>query len=404
MNAPSELSRSQRGAGARMGRCIAGWLIGSSLWLGGCADHRISINEFLETQQQVAAPAPAAQPAGQEKLDALLGRQLGPYRVGTGDVVDVKLFGASEAGLVPPVQVRVDRNGEIRLPIVGAVKVADLELQDVEEAVRGKYVPDVFKDASVLVSLVAADVTNVLVVGAVTTPGLVPLRRTERNMLFAIVLAGGVSELASGHATLRRIRQPGRETVVNLMDPAGVRAALELEPLENGDIVAVQAATPNQIFVGGLVLGSRPQIYPQGVKMTVLQAIAAAGGLRTDVFPREATLIRRNADGQDVHVKLNLDRITTGRDPNLVLAAGDILWVPDTIETRVQDWINRNIYLRAGMSVNYSVSGVEYMNRASQQSGGGNGGSGLQDSFDPFGFLGQNSALQSLTARPVATP
>ena len=112
-----------------------------------------------------------------------------------------------------------------------------------------------------------------------------------------------------------------------------MQAALSLDPLENGDIVTVHAATPNTVFVGGLVNVPRPQMYPQGVEMTVLQAIAGAAGLRTDVTPREATLIRRMPDGTDAHVRLNLDRITRGQDPNLVLAAGDILWVPDTLET-----------------------------------------------------------------------
>jgi hypothetical protein len=134
--------------------------------------------------------------------------------------------------------------------------------------------------------------------------------------------------------------------------------------------------------------------------MTVLQAIAAAGGLRTDVTPREATLIRRLPDGNDVHVRLNLDGMSRGNDPNLVLAAGDILWVPHTAETLVQDWVNRNIFVRAGVSVNYNVTGIEFLNRHAQQSGRFGGG-GLEDSFDPFGFLGRGTGIQSLLSQPA---
>jgi hypothetical protein len=108
------------------------------------------------------------------------------------------------------------------------------------------------------------------------------------------------------------------------------------------------------------------------------------------------------ADGRDVYVKLRLNRLATGKDPNIALAAGDILWVPETLGTRVQDWINRNIYLRAGASVNYTVTGVEYMNRRSQQSrrGGGN----LEDSFDPFGFLNRASLLNTINQRGATQP
>ena len=41
---------------------------------------------------------------------------------------------------------------------------------------------------------------------------------------------------------------------------------------------------------------------------------------------------------------------------------------------------------------------------ASRQSGGSQQGGSLQDSFDPFGFLNRNAALQNLTTRPPTTP
>ena len=133
---------------------------------------------------------------------------------------------------------------------------------------------------------------------------------------------------------------------------------------------------------------------------TALQAIAAAQGLRTNVIPREATLIRRMPDGTDAHVKLDLQRLTSGKDPNLVLAVGDILWVPETPETMIQDWINRNIFIRAGMSVNYNVTGIEYLNRRSQQSQSLTGSS-VEQAFDPFGFLNRGAGIQNLENRPV---
>ena len=87
-----------------------------------------------------------------------------------------------------------------------------------------------------------------------------------------------------------------------------------------------------------------------------LTSIAAAAGLRTDVFPDEAVLVRHLDNGTDVRVCLDISRITDGADPNIQLTAGDILWVPHTAETRVQEWINRNIYFRAGASAGLSYN------------------------------------------------
>ncbi|MEK6797672.1 MAG: polysaccharide biosynthesis/export family protein [Planctomycetota bacterium] len=366
----------------------------AALVLTGCkADHRISLDEFRQMRQTTTA-ASGDQPAGSP---ADVDRQLGPYKIGPGDVLEVTLTGPQGA-LLPATAVRVDRNGSIDLPIIGAVDLDGLELEDAEDRIRAAYVPRVYGEAVCHVALKEPDATFVLVVGAVTQPGLAQLKRNERNMLYAIVAAGGVSEAASGNATLRRVRTPDESATFDLTDPRGLQSALSISPLQDGDILTVEAATPNTLFVGGLVRRASPQVYPSGTKVTVLQALAAAQGLRTDVTPRQGTLIHRLPDGGEVQVRLDLDKIACGEEENVALAAGDILWVPDTFETRVQDFINRNIFLRAGVSVNYNVSGVEFMNRNSQQNGTSRGGQ--QDSFDPLGFLSRGSALQDLVSRP----
>jgi len=383
-----------------------GWIAACGLCLlatvfvvGGAPDHRIGLEEFMQMQQETQAALPTEEAAAAEAA-ALVARQMGPYRVGPNDVVQVTLTGSDPSALFPPVEVRVDREGNIFMPIVGKIAVGDLELGDVENAIVKAYVPSVMKDLELVAhaELIMPDTTHVLVHGAVLQPGLVPLRRTERNLLYAIVGAGGVSDMASGIATLRRICRPNEPVTLDLTKPEQLRAALALEPLEDGDIVLVDAAPVNQIIVGGLVNYPRPQVYPPRTQITALQAIAAAGGLRTDVTPREATLIRRMPDGTDAHVRLDLTHMSIGEAPNVLLAAGDILWVPETPETKVQDFINRNFFIRAGVNANvsYNVTGVEYLNRPGQQSGMSGNGSSLYDLFDPLGFLNQNTALNRI--------
>ncbi len=394
-------NRIGRGRGKKMWTVWAGTLV-LAAWAAGCSDHRMSLTDFVDLQHELDA-AKAAEANVQAAPPAQLDSHLGPYRVGPGDVLAVTLTGVDAETSFEPLAVRVDRNGRIDLPVVGEVHVADRELEDVEDAIRDACVPALMKHATVHATVTEPARTNVLVLGAVQLPGLVPLNRTQCDALHAIVLAGGLdAAYASGQATLCRVRHPEDQTTLDLTTPAGLRATLALPPLEPGDIVTVHAATPNTVFVGGLVNLPRAQIYPQGVRMTVLQALAGANGLRTDVTPRQATLIRRLPDGQDAHVKLNLDRITTGQDPNLLLAAGDILWVPHTAETRVQDWVNRNIFFRAGVTatagVNYNAQAVEYLNGDAERGAGINRGN-LQDQYDPFGFLLRNQALNSLSSQ-----
>jgi len=318
------------------------------LVMAGC-EHRISLDEFLEMQSGLERP-PTTQPAKKAIVKIDIDKHLGPYKVGPSDVLAVTVIGTGGEGEIGTVQARVRRDGTIELPLAGVIKVAELELEDVEKAVEKEYEAKVYRAATVHVEVLTPHSFGILVTGAVTTPGIVHVRRNERNLLFAIVGAGGVSSLASGRVRLRRLRDPNEATTLDLRDPEDVATALALPPLDDGDMVAVEAAKPNTVFVGGLVNAPSPQSYPPGTHVTVLQALAAAAGLRTDVLPREATLIHRMPDGKDVHVKLDLNRLATGKDPNILLAAGDILWVPHTIETRIQEWISQNIYMRAGVN------------------------------------------------------
>jgi len=381
----------------------------TAVLIAGCApaDHRISLAAFLACERAFdSGPGPASRPADEtDSLHRRLQAQLSPYTPGPGDLLTVALVTLDLAAPSPSVQVRVDEQGNVKLPIIGSINVGGKPLEEIETLIRHAYMQGIYRDVTITVAVSEPATTAVMVRGAVTQPGMVALPRNRRNVLFAIVRAGGVSEMASGLVVLHRIRQGGESHTLNLYNVEDIRTALLLDPLEEGDVITVKPAAPNTVFVGGLVNNPHPQVYPLGAEITVLQAIAGANGLRTDVTPREGTLIRRAADGQEIHVRLDLDRITRGIDPNIALAAGDILWIPETAETRVQDWINRNIFLRAGLSatagVNYTGSGVEFLNEnARQVHTSGNSVNTLQDRFDPFGFLMQNMAIQRTPANP----
>ncbi len=350
--------------------------------LAGCSHPRMSLDEFLRTQGQAIQPessdpgaalapiSPQPGPTGGQPTGPTIPPEaiikaneagLGPVRVGPGDVLAISVTPGFEATAAPPVRQRVSDDGTIDLPLIGGIAVNGMTLSEVEAGIKRAYVPSHYRQAIVNVELVEPEAARVMVLGEVAAPGLVPLRRAERNLLIAVDRAGGSTKTASGRVTLRRLSQPEACQTLNLRDANDLRAALAMAPLQSGDIVYVEPEQPNTVFVGGLVVAGGPQVYPVGTKVTALQALAAAGGPRPDLFAKEATLIRRN-NGKDVHVKLDVDRMARGLDPNFELAAGDILWMPHTAGTRVVEFINQHLFIGASATYNasYATQGAKY--------------------------------------------
>jgi polysaccharide export outer membrane protein len=66
-------------------------------------------------------------------------------------------------------------------------------------------------------------------------------------------------------------------------------------------------------------------------KITLLQAIAAAGGLTEGASKRGVTIKRVLKDGSEVKIKVNLNDIIKGKKPDIVLQEGDVVYVPESI-------------------------------------------------------------------------
>ena len=311
--------------------------------LAGCSDdNRITMDALHELESQISREM---QERSVKELapEQVALTEIRAETVGPGDVLTLTITGANGPYLVNNVRVRVNENGQIRLPLVGTLKVGGLDMNGVEQVVIDAHVPDFVKDLTVFAELTLPEATTVLVVNAGGQPELVTLRSNERNVLYALALSARATQGASGRVTVRSVR-PEREAVVyNLTQADGARRALLAPPLESGDTVFVEAAPTYSVFLTGLVNAPGPLALPPDSSISVARAIASAGGLIDFLDPQEATLWRELPDGEQVRVKVNIADILAGKSPDFDLHVGDILDVPHTAETRFRDWILQNI-------------------------------------------------------------
>lgn len=89
-----------------------------------------------------------------------------------------------------------------------------------------------------------------------------------------------------------------------------------------GDVIMVPTLELGQFFMAGEV--ARPGAYElQGRKMTVKQALAAAGGLGELAWPKNALLIRRIGENEEQVIPLDLVAIMRNRQPDIFLKPND---------------------------------------------------------------------------------
>ncbi len=101
-------------------------------------------------------------------------------------------------------------------------------------------------------------------------------------------------------------------------------------PIQPGDIISVPPDRSVFVYVDGAVrtpglieqMASRP--------ITLLQAIAKAGGTTERANLKSVHLLRKGPDGVQVLRQLNLKRIRLGKDSDPGLKDGDIIVVPET--------------------------------------------------------------------------
>lgn len=243
-------------------------------------------------------------------------------RIGSGDLLELKVFGAPELGST----LRVSSGGEITVALIGSVKIAGLSPEwaqtEIEQRFRdGGYLRD--PHVSILIKEFASQGISVL--GEVTHPGVYPLLGTPR-LLDAIAAAGGTTARAGKTVvvTHRNHLEVGQNILLSNNAEQASTQNVELRP---GDTVIVSRA--GIVYVTGDVHTPGGFVMDQNENVTVLQAIALAQGLNPTASLGSARVIRREA-GTLKQIPVELKQMIEAKAPDMELKDQDVLFVPNS--------------------------------------------------------------------------
>ncbi len=319
----------------------------------GCASRSPVSPPQLSAFQAAGAPAPV--------IDAdkiAVASSTGPYHVVAGDVLELQLPAMAvnptplNADKVQTCLSRVSEQGIIRLPIVGEINVKGRTLEQTEAAVSAAYYPKYVVSPPTVVAKVSEYASiKVIVQGAVKLPGTYELRSDQQSLSMALNKAGGTAADGAGEIHIRRA---GKAEQTVTLPIKGMNTPFIDAALADGDVVEVRKFDSPTITVLGLVV--RPGVFPcqADTRLSLMQAIALAGGTNEVAQPSTATVHRRDASGKTVSLKLPIDPKGDGAKP--LLMAGDVVSVDSTPDTQARLIFAQLLRIGLGVNAGYSLN------------------------------------------------
>ena len=273
----------------------------------------------ISAAQPLQSPDANAQKPATNPLDVkVTSEETAVARLGPGDLLEVSVYNVPELAS----KARVSNGGDIYLPLVDYVHVEGLTQEEAQELIEKRLEDGGFvRNPHVTIFIDEAASQGVTVLGEVSKPGIYPDLGDHR--LYQIVSeAGGFSPAASRKiAIIRRNRnEPIRVDLPrNLADD--LSGNVEIMP---GDTITVPRAPI--IYVVGDVNRPSGLLVDNGT-LTVLQALALAGGATRTAKLSAARIIRKGPGGM-TETKVEIKKMLEAKTADFALQGDDILFIP----------------------------------------------------------------------------
>lgn len=219
------------------------------------------------------------------------------YQLGAGDVIKITVYQSPDLTL----ETRVSETGVISYPLLGTVKLGGLTIPQAEKTIsdgllKGNYLKN--PQVSILVAQVRGNQASVL--GNVNKPGRYPLETAGMRLTDLLALAGGVATTGSDTVTLTGTRngKPLR-TEIDLPSLFAAGGGAKDPLIYDGDVVFVDRMPT--VYIYGEV--QRPGAVRLERGMTLMQALAAGGGVTARGTERGIRVNRTGADNKTFEVR-----------------------------------------------------------------------------------------------------
>jgi polysaccharide export outer membrane protein len=254
--------------------------------------------------------------------------------LGNEDVLSVRIYGSPE--YVPTVRVGLD--GTIQLPLIGSVQVEGLTVHQTQDLIAQKLVSaGMYRDPQV--SIQVTDSPNLIATVVGEVHGIVPIIGERRlyDVLAAAGSGGGFSSTATTVVVgggglpptashIITINRPGLAEPITVdlgTDPA--KSSMADIPIFPRDTIIVPRVGVVYLLGAFKTQGAIP--LAQNSPMTLMKMAALSGGTGFEGRTNDLRIIRSVGLTRQV-VRVDIKRVMDGKDPDPVLQAEDIVFLP----------------------------------------------------------------------------
>jgi polysaccharide export outer membrane protein len=298
--------------------CFFSFLLLITLAQRSPAQQPITAEKARATTENIAAPSEPSHGIAPLQTASSL-------RLQAGDLIDVAVYNVPEL----TTKARISTKGEIYLPLIDYVNVAGLTAEEAEALIQKRLSDGGFvKNPHVTLFVDQYALQGASILGEVVRPGVYPVPGQQR--LFDLISsAGGFTEKAGKSITITHRDQPDKPTTVPLSRNVSDNPESNI-PILPGDTIIVRKA--DLVYVVGDV-GRPSGFLMDSAHLTVLQAIALAGGTTHTANLGGTRIIHRGPDGL-TETPVELKKILRAKAPDMIMQPDDILFVP-TSATKV---------------------------------------------------------------------
>lgn len=246
------------------------------------------------------------------------------YVIGAGDVLAISVLENKDLDTVAT----VNPGGKITFPLVGEVQTAGLTAAELAARLTTELGKSI-KNPVVTVSLREVNSYRIYFLGKVAKPGI-HFNKSEVTLLQALSLAGGLTEGAD--LSLAFVARGTEKLPVDfhrLIREGDLSQNIVLDP---EDIVVIPDNPRNMVYIMGEVKqpGSFPLSQDRG--LSVLKAIAQAGGFTNFAAPSRTVILRESGERKGT-IRVDVDDLIKRPDESqdTLLQAGDIVIVPQSL-------------------------------------------------------------------------